>query len=163
MSTQPPTTWRSMPCWSIQARRPARSDSGFDTGRVGLRPANAKARLPASSMTFSEGNRSLFLLTSTRRSGATRLACDSMLSRVVPSRLGFTHRRCRERGALPLPGGERGGVRAEVILDRLLPPHPRLRRDLAPWGEVEQAARSHVTHYLCSVVPRRSDRSAMPS
>src|SRR5215510_9218247 len=41
---------------------------------------------------------------------------------------------CRRRGALPLPIGERVGVRGQVTLDKLLPPHPRLRRDLSPQG-----------------------------
>ena len=36
-----------MPCLDIQASRAGISDSGFDTGRVGLPPANAKRKASA--------------------------------------------------------------------------------------------------------------------
>src|SRR5215216_6504240 len=81
MSTQPPTTWRSMPWLSIQASRAARSERGFDTGRVGLPPANAKARLPPFSIRRSEGNRSFAFGMAASRSGGTRWAWESTIIR----------------------------------------------------------------------------------
>src|SRR5215510_1577259 len=43
---------------------------------------------------------------------------------------------CRKLGALPLPGGERVGVRGRVTLDTLVPPHPaRCARRPLPTGE----------------------------
>src|SRR5262249_31715895 len=46
-------------------------------------------------------------------------------------------RTCGVLGLLPLPIGERGGVRGQRTLDRLGPPHPPARRARAPsprWG-----------------------------
>src|SRR5258708_5825392 len=40
----------------------------------------------------------------------------------------------RALGRLPLPSGERVGVRGLGSFDRFEPPHPRLRRDLSPPG-----------------------------
>ena len=55
MSSQPPTTWRSIFCSSIHFSRAGMSLSGFDTGRVGLPPAKEKPRLPPSSISRIDG------------------------------------------------------------------------------------------------------------
>src|ERR671938_51873 len=93
MSTQPPTTWRSMPCSSIQAKRPATSLSGFETGRVGLAPPNEKPRLPASSISRTEGNRAASALIVAKSSGGTRWAWESMIMGVASGSGGFGHAR----------------------------------------------------------------------
>ena len=49
-----------MPFFTIQATRPAMSESGLETGRVGLAPANEKASEPSCSMGLTEGKRVAF-------------------------------------------------------------------------------------------------------
>src|SRR3546814_5809173 len=72
MSSQPPTTWRSIFWPSIHCRRPARSPSGLETGRVGLPPAKEKARLPPSSIRRTDGKYAALLRIASSRPGGTR-------------------------------------------------------------------------------------------
>src|SRR5579871_330027 len=83
MSTQPPQTCLSMPCFCIQTTRAATSESGFETGRVGLPPAKAKARLPASSMTRTLGKRTCSLRMASSRLAGARWAWASTIIRRV--------------------------------------------------------------------------------
>ncbi len=68
-----------MPCLAIQATRPAMSDSGLDTGRVGLPPAKASARLPPSSISRTLGNFAASLRIAASNSGGTRCAWQSTI------------------------------------------------------------------------------------
>src|ERR1700687_1396268 len=79
MSSQPPTTWRSIFCSSIHFRRPGRSLSGFETGRVGLPPAKEKPRLPPSSIRRIEGKLEACARIASNRLGGTRWAWQSMI------------------------------------------------------------------------------------
>src|SRR3954451_15395522 len=79
MSSQPPTTWRSIFCSSIHFRRDGRSLSGLDTGRVGLPPAKEKPRLPLSSIRRIEGKLSACARIASSRLGGTRWAWQSMI------------------------------------------------------------------------------------
>src|SRR5215470_15160432 len=83
MSSQPPTSWWSMPFLSIQARRSARSESFGDTGRVGSVPGNCMRTPLSSRMSLTPGN--CFALASNRsnRHLGTKCAWTSMMSCVT--------------------------------------------------------------------------------
>ncbi len=68
-----------MPFLASQASRAGISDSGFDTGRVGLAPANEKARLPPSSISRRWGNFAASLRIAANSSGGTRWAWQSTI------------------------------------------------------------------------------------
>ena len=68
-----------MPCLAIQASRAGISDSGLDTGRVGLPPAKANARLPPSSICRTLGNFAASLRIAASSSGGTRWAWQSTI------------------------------------------------------------------------------------
>ena len=68
-----------MPCLAIQASRAGISDSGLDTGRVGLPPAKASARLPLSAISRTLGNFAASLRIAANRSGGTRWAWQSTI------------------------------------------------------------------------------------
>src|SRR5665213_4245755 len=79
MSSQPPTTWRSIFCSSIHFSRACRSLSGFETGRVGLPPAKEKPRPPPSSIRRIEGKLAAWERIASSRLGGTRWAWQSMI------------------------------------------------------------------------------------
>src|SRR5215831_6504011 len=79
MSTHPPTTCRSMPCFTIQAIRAGISDSGLEIGRVGLPPANDKAMLPSASICRTEGKRALSARMAVKSCGGTMCAWQSTI------------------------------------------------------------------------------------
>ena len=78
LTRRPPPACR-FACFVIQATRPAISDSGLDTGRVGLPPAKANARLPPSSISRTLGNFAASLRIAASRSGGTRWAWQSTI------------------------------------------------------------------------------------
>src|SRR5215475_7414499 len=61
---------------------------------------------------------------------------------------------CRKLGALPLPGGERVGVRGRVTLDTLVPPHPArcARADLSTGERWSKWHRLRSTLAICATI-----------
>ena len=79
---------RSMPFLVIQATRPAMSESGLDTGRVGFAPAKEKASDPWSSMARTDGKRAASLRIASSSAGGTRWAWLSMIKQNLLGRDG---------------------------------------------------------------------------
>jgi hypothetical protein len=79
MSSQPPTTWRSIRLSSSHFSRAAMSLRGLETGRVGLPPAKLKPMLLPSSITRIEGKLRALARMASIRLGGTGWAWQSMI------------------------------------------------------------------------------------